>query len=227
MTFCPNCGKPLQDGETCNCQNGNNNIYPATTIPNNKNTISKGFIVMGAGLLAGVVIIVLIFSAIFGGGYKKPVNDYVKAMNNYDTKKMLSVMLPKSKMKEIKKEMKNSIIDWDAFLDKMDEGLEETMEELEDDYGKNVKLSAKIINKKKVKGNDLEEIQEDYDDAYDAKVKKAYKLKVEMTIKGKKDKDTAKVSLYVVKVKGDGWKMYDFDDDLDIGISDIFGSYLF
>lgn len=225
MKFCSNCGRPLQDGEVCNCQNGNNNIYPTSIMQNNSKAVSKGFMVMGAGLLTGIVIIVLVFSSLFGG-YKKPVKDYVKALNHYDTKKMLSVMLPDSKMKEIKKEMKDSIIDWDAFLDKMDDALEETMEELEDDYGKNVKVSAKIVNKKKVKGDDLEEIQEDYDDAYDAEVTKAYKLKVEMTVKGKKDEDTEKVSLYVVKVKGDGWKMYDFDDDLDIGIGDIFGSYL-
>lgn len=229
MTFCSNCGRPLQDGEVCNCQYNGNNIYsaPVTSGGSGKNAMNKGFIVMGAGLVAAVVIVVLVFSAIFGGGYKKPVKDYVKALNHHDTKKLLSVMLPDDKMKEVKKEMKESIIDWDAFLDKMDDYLEDTMEDMEDDYGKNVKFSAKIVNKKKVKGDALEEIQEDYDDLFDADVTKAYKLKVEMTVKGKKDEDSEKVNLYVVKVKGDGWKMYDFDNDLDIGVGDIVGSYLF
>ena len=218
MSFCANCGKPLQDGEVCNCQNATNNIY-APPMPNNSKTIGKGLAVMGAGLVAGVVIIALVFSAVFGGGYKKPIKDYVKAMNNHDTKKMLSVVLPESKMKELKKEMKDSIIDWDAFLDKMDDSIEEAMEELEDDYGKNVKFSAKILDKEKLKGDELEEIQEEYEDEFDAEIKKAYKLKVKMTIKGKKDEETDKASVYVVKVKGDDWKLYDYDDEMNLNNS--------
>lgn len=214
MTFCSNCGKPLQDGEVCSCQYGGGIVAQ-----NNKNNVGKGLAVMGAGLVAGVAVIVLVFSSLFGGGYKKPVKDYVKALNHCDTKKLLSVMLPDDKIKELKKEMKDSIIDWDALLDKIDESLEDNMEELEDDYGKNVKISAEILDKKKIKGDELEEIQEEYEDLYDAEVKKAYKLNVEMTIKGKKDKETNKSSLYVVKVKGDDWKIYDYNLSDSLGLS--------
>ena len=51
------------------------------------------------------------------------------------------------------------------------------------------------------------------DDNFDAEIKKAYKVKVEIKIKGKEDEDTEKGWLYVVKVKGDGWKVSTFDDE--------------
>ena len=219
MAFCSKCGKEIPDGAVCDCQSGNS-VYPSPVVENtnSKSAVNKGFIVIGAGLLAVIVIIALIVSSL-SGGYKKPLKNYIKAINKCDTAKMLSVTVPKSKMKELKKEMKDSIIDYDAFLDKMDDTLEDAMEELEDDYGKNVKLSAKIVDKKKVKGDDLDEINEDYEDEYDAEIKKAYKVKVEMTIKGKDDKDTKNVSIYVVKVKGDDWKLYDYDNEMTIGNS--------
>ncbi|MDE5861492.1 MAG: hypothetical protein K2H28_04795 [Ruminococcus sp.] len=211
MSFCPNCGRQVPDGTVCNCQ---------SIVPKQKNK----FIVP---VIAGVAVVAVAIgvSNVAGAGYKKPVRDLVKAINKCDTKKLLSVVIPESQLKEIKKEAKDSIIDWDALLDKMDEALEKEMKELEDDYGKNVKYSAKIVNKKKVKGDDLEDIQEEYDDTYDAEVKKAYKLKVEMSIQGKKDKDSEKISVYVVKVKGDGWKIYDFDSNagiFDFDLDDIF-----
>lgn len=217
MSFCSKCGKEIPDGGVCDCQS-DNSIYPSPVVENtnSKSAVNKGFIVMGAGLLAVIVVIVLVVSS-FSGGYQKPIKNYIKAVNNCDTAKMLSVMVPKNKIKEFKKEAKDSIIDYDAFLDKMDDMLEDSMKELEDDYGKNVKFSAKILDKKKVKGDDLDEIKEDYEDEYDAEVKKAYKMKVEMTIKGKDEKDTEKISLYVVKVKGDGWKLYDYDNEMNFG----------
>ena len=222
MAFCSNCGKQIPDGSVCDCQY--NNVYPSPITQNNHNTVNKGFVIMGAGLLAIIVVVVIIVSSL-GGGYKKPINDYVKAVNKCDTKKMLSAVLPDKKLKEIKKETKDSIIDFDALLDKMDESLEESKEELEDDFGKNVKFSAKIIDKKKIKGDDLDEIKEDYEDEYDAEIKKAYKTKVKMTIKGKEDKDTENISFYVVKVKGDGWKIYDYENEMNIG--DTLGLSLF
>ena len=213
MSFCPNCGKEIPDGAVCDCQNIGN------PIPKKKNK----FIVPVIAGVAVIAVIIGVSSA--GGGYKKPVNDYIKAVNKCDTKKLLSVTVPESKMKELKKEVKDSIIDWDALLDKMDDALEEAMEELEDDYGKNVKFSVKISDKEKVKGDDLDELQEEYEDTFDVEIKKAYKINAEITTKGKDDKKSKDTSFYVVKVKGDDWKIYDFDSGMDIG--DVFSSSFF
>lgn len=201
MPFCADCGRPLQEGEVCDC----------------KNTGKKGknkFILPVAA--AAVVVVAVVGVSSLGGGYKKPVEDYIKALNKCDTAKMLSVIVPESKMKELKKEMKDSVIDWDALLDKMDDALEEVVEELEDDYGKNIKFSVKITDKEKIKDDDFDELEEEYEDTFDVEIKKACKVNAEITIKGKDDKDTKETSLYVVKVKGDDWKIYGMDNDFDI-----------
>ena len=208
MSFCPNCGKEVPDGTVCNCRNKKKNKFIAT----------------GVAVVAIVAVAVGV-SNIAGAGYKKPVRDYIKAMNKCDTKKLLSVTMPESKLKEIKKNVKDSVIDWDSLLDKMDGVLEEGMEELEDEYGKNVRYSIKITDKEKVKGDDLDELQEEYEDIYDAEIKKAYLLEAEVTIKGKKDEESNDTSFYVVKVKGDDWKMYSFESGMDI--TDGFSSLLF
>ena len=208
MSFCPNCGKEVPDGTVCNCRNKKKNKFIAT----------------GVAVVAIIVVAVGV-SNIAGAGYKKPVRDYIKAMNKCDTKKLLSVTMPESKLKEIKKNVKDSVIDWDSLLDKMDGVLEEGMEELEDDYGKNVRYSIKITDKEKVKGDDLDDLKEEYEDIYDAEIKKDNLLEAEVTIKGKKDEESNDTSFYVVKVKGDDWKMYSFESGMDI--TDGFSSLLF
>ena len=65
----------------------------------------------------------------------------------------------------------------------------------------------------------MKKIEEMYDDFYDVEVKKAYKVKIEMEIKGKDDEDSEKNWLYVVKIKGDGWKISTYGDES--GLTDL------
>lgn len=222
MAFCSNCGKELPDGAVCDCQNtaSSGEVSVSTNSSNSK----TGFIAIGIALVAIVLIVVLIASS-FGGGYKQPINDIVKAFNKCDSSKMISAIVPKKKIKELKKDMKDSKYDWGDLTDTMDEGLEEMMEELEDEYGKNVKFSVKFVDKKKVSGDEFDEIEEDYDDSFDVKISKAYKVKVKMTIKGKKDEDSNSSWVYVVKVKGDDWKISPYDDES--GLTDMLGYSMF
>lgn len=222
MAFCPNCGKELPDGTICDCQN-NNNTFGNISIPakpNNKNQL----LTIGIAAIAVIVVVVLLVSSL-GGGYKKPVKDLVDSLNKGDSAKMFSAMIPKKKLKEFKKEMKDSKYDWNDLIDKMDDALESANDLLEDEYGKNVKYSVKFIDKKKVKGDDLDDIEEDYEDNFDAEISKAYRVKVEMKVKGKKDEDSNTAWLYIVKVKGDDWKISTYDDET--GITNMFGSSLF
>lgn len=224
MAFCPNCGKALPDGVTCDCQGTDNSgITPVTAEKNNNS--KKGFLVMGVALVAVVVIIVTLISSTFGGGYKKPVNELVTSLNKCDSAKMISAIVPKKKLKELKKDMKDSKYDWSDLTDTMDEGLEEMLEGLEDEYGKNVKFSVKFVDKKKVKGDTLDEIEEEYEDDFDAEISKAYKVKVKMQIKGKDDEDSNSSWIYVVKVKGDDWKISPYDDES--GLTDLLSYSLF
>lgn len=215
MAFCKNCGRELQDGEVCNCSN---NFGEVTAT---KKKINVKFLKSGGVAIVLVVAVVMLFSSL-GGGYKKPIKDLVDSLNKGDSAKMFSAVIPDNKIKEMKKELKDSKFDWDDLMDEIDDGLENVMEDLEDEYGKNVKFSVKFLDKKKVKGDDLDEIEEMYDDEFDAEITKAYKVKTEITIKGKKDKDSEKSWLYVAKVKGDDWKVTTYNDES--GITDMLDS---
>lgn len=212
MAFCKNCGRELQDGELCNC---NDTFGEVTTT---KKKFNVKFLAVGVAAVL-IVAVVIMFSSL-GGGYKKPVKDLIDSMNKGNAEKMFYAIAPEKKIKEMKKEMKDSKFDWDDLVELMEKGLESGMESLEEQYGKNVKFDVKFLDKKKIKGDDLDEIEELYDDEFDAEITKAYKVKTEITIKGKKDKDSNTNWLYVVKVKGDDWKVSTYDDES--GITDMF-----
>lgn len=213
MAFCKNCGRELQDGEVCNCSN----TFGEVTTTKKKITVK--FLAAGGVAIVLVVAVVMLFSSL-GGSYKKPVKDLIDSLNKGNAEKMFYAIAPDKKIKEMKKEMKDSKFDWDDLVELMEKGLESGMESLEKQYGKNVKFDVKFLDKKKIKGDDLDEIEEMYDDEFDAEITKAYKVKTEITIKGKKDKDSNTNWLYVVKVKGDDWKVSTYDDES--GITDMF-----
>lgn len=207
MAFCPNCGRVIPDGMVCDCQAQADNNPPAP----NKNNIKKQLVV-GITTVAVIVILCLIISSL-GGGYKEPINDLVKGINKNDYERIIEAVVPKEYLKELKEEIKDEDENWKDFIDDLNDELEDSKEYLEDEYGKNVKVSVKFLDKKNVKESDFEDLEDMYDDNFDAEIKKAYKVKVEIKIKGKEDEDTEKGWLYVVKVKGDGWKVSTFDDE--------------
>ncbi|MDE5620614.1 MAG: hypothetical protein K2I80_08905 [Ruminococcus sp.] len=215
MAFCSNCGKVIPDGMICDCQMQEQNSNPPAPKGNNK----KQLVVIGISAVTLIVVLCLIISSL-GGGYKDPIKDLVKGFNKNDCEKILEATMTKDYLKELKEDIKDEDEKWKDFVDEMNDYLEESKEDLEDDYGKNVKLSVKFLDKKDVKKSDMKKIEERYDDYFDAEVKKAYKVKIEMEIKGKDDEDSEKGWLYVVNIKGDGWKVSTYDDES--GLTDLF-----
>ena len=207
MAFCSIFGKVIADCMVCDCQMQAQNNPP---VQNGGN--KKQLIVIGISAVAVIVVLCLIISSI-GGGYKDPINDLVKGFNKNDMETMLEATMPKDAIKELKDDIEDEDEDWKDVIDEANDYIEEAKEDLEDDYGKNVKLSVKFLDKKDVKKSDMKKLKERYDDYYDAEIKKAYKVKIEMTLKGKDDKDTEKGWLYVVNVKGDGWKVSTYGDE--------------
>ncbi len=223
MAFCSNCGKVIPDGAVCDCQmQADNN--PSAPKGSNK----RQLIVIGISVIALIVVLCLIISSL-GGGYKEPVNDLVKGFNKNKSSKIFSAVLPDDAVKELKEAAEDDDEDWKDVLEDADDSLEESKEDLEDELGKNVKLSVKFLDKKKVKKSDFEEIEELYDDDFDAEVKKAYKVKIEMKLKGKDDEKKNKGWIYVVKLKGDGWKLASYGDDTGLSslASTIYMMYAF
>lgn len=212
--FCENCGTEMQDTDVkCpNCgaevktetvvekvvEEVKTNTEPAketTTTKASKSSMdTKTYAILG-GIAAAVVLLLIIIVALFsGGGYKKPIDNMIKGMQNCNAKTYLKAY------PEVMRE------DYEDYV--TNKSLRSMLESFEDDYGKNIKISYKILDKEKIEKKDLTKVQEDLEDEYpDAKKNKikvtaGYKLTVKMTIKGKDDKDTDTTTIKVYKVGG-------------------------
>jgi hypothetical protein len=196
MAFCKYCGKEIPDGSVCDCaesQLAATNLEKPETPANKKNTKPV--------IIAVIVVIVLVIIALCtsGGGYKAPIDDCVKSLNNCDGELLLESMLTKSMIKDLD----------DDEIDSIDSMLEYAVEFLEEEYGDDIKVSVKIKSKEKLTDDELDEISESYEDYFDetVKIKKGYAVKVKIKVKGDDDSDTNTTTLNVVKIKGGGWKL--------------------
>jgi len=193
---CPGCGAiQAQNATPVNPTPTNTYVAPAPTpaqynpsAPAQKST--SGIIGMVAVGIIAIIVIALIAS-IFGGGYKKPIKNLFEGIEKSDWKKFSSAF-PEERFKKMEKAS-----DGDDYI----EGITEM---LEDDYGKNIKISFKIKDKEKLDKDDIEDLEDDYEDTYEEKIK-IKKLEVESTVKGKDDKDTDTADMVVGKI---GLKWY-------------------
>lgn len=226
MAFCKFCGKEIPDGSVCDCPEAQaaaaastssdassvetssaaetSSPEPSSPYPTEEASVKPsgsktGAAVLIAGLVIVLLIIIGIISAIAGGGYKKPVKNFAKALNKGDGKLLAETMLTDEILDEV---------DDDDF-DDLSDTLESIIDFAEDEYGKNIKFSISIEDKEKLSKSEIKDIEEEYEDNFDAKVEitKGYELDTELTIKGKDGKDEDDLTITVVKIKGEGWKL--------------------
>ncbi|MDE6035866.1 MAG: hypothetical protein K2G36_08165 [Ruminococcus sp.] len=219
MRFCGYCGKKLPDGELCNCPESLSartrqatQEIKAVAIANRRQLII-GIVCLTIIIIALIKIIVFMFS---GGTdepvvrstrpeYEKPVTDFVNAYNRNNSEKMMKIMLPSDYIEDFRQGME-SPEDWKEYIQTLDDNIEKEKDTLELDYGKNIRLSAEILDRKLLNQSETEEIRKIYEDEYGARtIKDAYKIKVEFQIEGSEDYDINKYWIYVVEVRGDGW----------------------
>ncbi len=152
-----------------------------------------------------VLIIVLLVNLIGGGGYKEPLDKLVKGFNKSDAKMVMEATMPSSVLKAYEDEEEP---DWDE----LDEELEESKEDLEDEYGEGVTLSYKVTKATKLSDKKLKKYRsmaEYYSEATDGKKSDfyptaGYKLDVTLTIEGDDDDDEQELEdIIVVKIDGD------------------------
>lgn len=168
--------------------------------------------IAAVGVLALIILIILIST--LGAGYKKPIGNFLKAIEEKDPKAYVKT-IPDFEYDYYKKKLKDSD-KYDKPEDLFEEQLEKSLEELEDDYGKKIKLSYKVVDKEKLDDDDLKDIKKIFKENYDEKsvdVSKGYEVDVEVKVKGKDDKDEEDVTFTVVKVNGD-WVIYEVDGDI-------------
>lgn len=212
VLVCPNCG--AQDAPVIEETPVETPVEAAVEAPveapaDNKKTL----ITLLAGVAAAVVVIILAI-LLFGGGVNKAVGNMEAVLNGKFKK--IEQMAPKAYWEYLADEDED--FDIDDLIDAAEENYEDELEELEDEYGKNVKYSIKVLEKKKVKRDKVKDIAEAIEDQYDIdekKVKAAYEIGVRMEIKGKEDSERNYTKLTAVKI-GAKWYVvsyYSYDDE--------------
>ncbi len=211
--FCGNCSAEIADGvEFCgNCGAPAPAAAPVADIVKvgSFEINKKKLPVIGVAAVAVIAVIVLLISLIFGGGgYKSAMDNYVDVMNGKASK--IEKLAPKEYWKYVEEEEDVTVKEIKkAFEEYYEEALKDN---LEDEYGKNVKYSYKINDKKELSKKKLEACAEAISDKYDikeSKVKALYELEVELKTKGSEDEEEDEDTAYVVKI-GSKWYPIEF-----------------
>lgn len=205
--FCENCGKENVNGakfcEGCGAE---------LTIPSEpvqpEPTGNKGTLVVLA-----IVIIAIIAGLVWGGislfggnKFMKPMNNIIKALEKEDAEYYI-LAVPEDVVEETKKRDEN-------FDEELEDGFKVINEMLEDEYGKNFKVKAKLVEKEKLDKDDIEDLEKEiYLDEIDVDdIDAAYEVEYEITVKGKDDKEEAKFETHIGKIDGK-WYFIDMERD--------------
>lgn len=221
MGFCSNCGSEMKEGNLfcSNCGAKTADVgqqtpsdtqgmpgYTPEAYPNynqqgkkpNNNKII-GIAVVGVAALLVIFLLAKLFGGLGTPGYEKPIQYMCEGME-------------KGKFKTMMKAFPDYIADQfeDFYGDDMDDMMDNMLDSLKDEYGKNVKISYKVVDKEKLDKDDIEELEDGVKYYYGEKIKikEAYELEVELKVKGSKgsDKDTSDIK--VIKI-GSSWYFYD------------------
>jgi len=169
---------------------------------------NKSAVYIAAGVI--LVLFICLLCLIFGGGPKSAVKKYINsASDKKGGKTYYSLTLPKAAIKELKDDD-----DFDEMVDDFNDMVEDAIDELEDD--ETMPKFDKIVKKTKLKNSELKDAEgyfeaqcELYDaDDDDIEVTKGYEMKIKTKAKDEDgDADYEKLTVCVVKLKGDGWKV--------------------
>ena len=220
MKYCKNCGTQLRDDAKfcikCGQAMGtkSDRVQPPLIIvePGGKPKGKKSWIGIVIGVLAVVLVLLFIFNPTMRmKGYEKPIYYYTGFVESGDIKSIAKA-LPVKQIVKFAKDNTDELLkksgfslsnldfrDYKDALNSLDDLIGDYKDEMEDEYGDNLKVEYEIRKAEKIK--DLDDIQDKYDNL-DIKIKDAYELTIKMKIKGDKDSDSDKVTLNVVKIGG-------------------------
>lgn len=204
--FCMQCGAQIDDDNATVCPScgasqdsapDSGSVNPVMAEDSTSGS-KKMFPVLIAAAAVALVILILIFKALFGGSYKDPIDNLCKAMETGKGKYLYKSM-PEFMIEDEYDDMKKSEI-----IDELDKSGEDLLDDLEDEYGDDIKVSYKIKDKEKIDKDDLKDMEDDIEDYYDAKVKvqKGYEVTLRLKIKGDDDDDSEKMTFNVYKIDG-------------------------
>lgn len=175
--FCSHCGEPLEAEEnTFAAQPQQPEFNSNESNGDNSNNNKKGLAFAGiaVGAVAVVILLIVLVSNLFGSSKETPLDNLEKIANKQptDVNKIVEYVAPDFissayidlyKVLKGNKEYKDDIEDvYAALEDMLKDGYEELNDSAEDEFGKNVKYSYKITDKKKLEKDDLKDLAEVY-----------------------------------------------------------------
>lgn len=221
--FCPNCGAALDDIAVFCGSCGTKLDAPAAPqqpvcgqpvyeqpISQPPKKTKKGLVVAIIAIIAALGIVAfLYFGGVFGSGYDKALDTYLKARMMYQCDDADDLM-PDEAWDTFEEE---NYMDSDDFEEYLDVQREYQVEELEYEYGSNLKFSYKVTKEKAISDGNLKKIGKALAEDYGIKarsVQKGYDLKIDVTLKGSEDSETSEFECAVVQIDGDwyviGWE---------------------
>ncbi len=216
--FCGSCGAEAQDdARICGtCGAPLEMDSEKATIPGleymdpEKKQQYKKYGIIGIGVIAAIVVVVILFNIITGFiGYKGAIRKYFKGLNKEKASSIVSVM-PEYELERL--EERNDDFDAEEYIE---DNIFDRFEYLEDEYGEDLKFSYDISDVKKLSDKKLKKLKNnieddlDYDDIkYDVDdITKAVIVELEVRIKGDDDKDEDDTEITLIKENG-SWKIY-------------------
>ncbi|MBR3778288.1 MAG: zinc-ribbon domain-containing protein [Clostridia bacterium] len=230
--FCKNCGNQIPEGVAFCAACGTAAAPAAAPAAAVAPKADKSGLIKLIAIVAAVAIVLGLLISLLGGGSPKSVaKDYIKASFEGDYKELYSLM-PGKYQKYVEKEL----YDDDDIQERLFENAEKEADELDikvkvknfnqfynaqkkiakaenkEVYGKNYKISVKVIDVKDMRSSELEAIQDRYDtDNFEDyvkadKIKKGKKVYVSVIIDGNEDNNSYVNAVYVVKYGGK-WKV--------------------
>lgn len=184
------------------------NLETIKNLPKTKD--KKTIAILGCAALLVIIVLIILFSLIFGGGYKSPLDDFCKGFNKSNSKMMLKTTMPDDVFDAYVDE---NDPDWDD----MDDSIDAMKKLIGIQYGDDVEISYKVTDKSEISKSKLKKQYKSQAKAWakaadgstsDYYPTAGYELEVEFTIEGDDDEDTEETTVKVGKVDGD-WIILD------------------
>ena len=191
------CGRQILNNKS---QEGRSHMFKQLT---SNRTIALIFaIVLCAGLL----------TACGGGGYTKLVDQLFDGIRNGSGRTVFAIIAPERLVDEqlrMTADQSDGFVSAEeqkkAFLEDLDESLGNAKSGIEESFGRDAKISYKVVGKHQLSKDDLPDIAEVMNGSVipaGMKIQDAYILDLEVTIKGSKDSNTDDMTLTVIKIDG-------------------------
>lgn len=173
MSFCPNCGKELAEGETCGCTTAaaTETTPVSASAPARSSKKLNKIIVLIALIVAAILVLAVALYVISANKYKKAVETPFKLITNHETNidKLANSFLPKDFYKYYTKAVK--ILKKSDDFDDLDTAISDKLNNYYEnkdflfDEGWTVKFD--ITDKEKLEEDDLKKLETTYRSYYD------------------------------------------------------------